>query len=562
MSVGIDFGTTNSVVATFQDGKAEVVRVDRPPSLDWNQAGFDRVFPSVYGLDVHGAPMFGWAAKQAGREKVEAVKRLFASQDTVEVNGEVVLVEEIAGMLFGRLRRAALDEGVEFSRAVVSIPANSRGLARYRTKLCAGLAGIEVAALVNEPTAAAMAFGLDVSRDQRILVVDWGGGTLDVTFLQVDTGIFVEHASKGIQSLGGRDFDRLLSGHLLTDIDTSAWSEGDHRRFELEVELAKIRLTADHVATVPYPDGHGRNLTRKELDSWMRPLVERAREPIETCLFDAGVSTSGIDHLVLIGGTCMMPTVREFVSEIVGREASPGCNPLTAVAEGAAVASAILDGTFAADFFVSTEHALGTIAIEAGVPSFSQIIGRNHKLPARESDVYYPMHDFQDAIHIAVIEGDPEKPLDDADNVILREWDLPIEPRPRGVGGFEFTYEYDISGILHVSVVDKTTATEVMKADVSFIETVSSKDLVEMRDRLEEVVQGADEQVAEPAPLPDDVRHVLERARTKVIPFVSEEEAERLENLAIALELAVFGGEHSDALQELDLALRKHAYLY
>jgi len=566
-SVGIDFGTTNSVVSTFDNtGSTHVLDIDNPPDLEWRAAGFSRVFPSVYALGTNREALFGWEAKLRGRHKFEAVKRLFATDDIVEVGGETALVDEVAALLFGRLRQGARDQGVDFSRAVVTIPANSRGRARYRTKLCAGLAGIEVAALINEPTAAAMAFGLRGIDDQRILVVDWGGGTLDVTLLEVTGGIFVEHSSSGIQVLGGRDFDRELRSRLSADApDRDSWDEGQKRRFDLDVEFAKIRLSSLDDWSVPFPEGHRRDLSRRKFEEWMRPLVERVREPINQCLRDAGMTSTSIDHLLLVGGTCMMPLVRGFVSELVGREPARGAEPLTAIAEGAAVAAAILEGRYDADYFVSTEHALGTVAVDAnGRPAFATLIPRNHKLPARKTEEFVPVRDFQESILIEVIEGDPDKPLDHEDNVRLREWVVPLIPRPQVETKIALTYQYDTDGIIHVEAMDTVSGQSLVASEISFIDGRDQRELVQIASGVTSVLAAAASSAEAPqVAIPSDVQIMLDRARIKVIPFVPDEDAVTLEALAVALEgAAASNAEYRSEFDALDQALRKYAYLY
>ncbi|HEY3239154.1 MAG TPA: Hsp70 family protein, partial [Acidimicrobiia bacterium] len=388
-TVGIDFGTTNCVLAQYGAGTVEVIALDEAPA-EWEALGLHRVLPSVVAVGPDGRPCFGWRAKQQHHDRIDAVKRLFSRHELVELGGEEVLVEELGALLFSHLRRAALAQGVDFSRAVVTVPANSRGLARYRTKLCAGLAGIEVPALINEPTAAAMAFGLRATDDQTILVVDWGGGTLDVTVLGLVDGVFLEHASKGIQRLGGIDFDRRLYEQVATDAGGDIeWDEFERSRLRLELERAKIHLSNHAEVSFALPGGRRGALTRDQLDRWVAPLVHRALDPVQRCLTDLGMSSRSLDHLLLVGGTCMMPVVREFVSDMVGHEPAAGVAPLTAVAEGAAVAAAILAGEHDSDFFVSTEHALGTVCVNTrGERMFSTLIPRNHKLPARGRDAF------------------------------------------------------------------------------------------------------------------------------------------------------------------------------
>ncbi len=198
---GIDFGTSNCVVARYAAGAIDVLPLDQPPPT-WASAGLDQLLPSVVAVGPGGHARFGWEAKLGTAPRAEAVKRLFAAGEVMELAGRSFPVEEIGALIFGHLRRLVAPRG-ELTRAVVTVPANSRGLARYRTRLCARLAGIEAVVLINEPAAAAMAFGLHAGDDQTVLVVDWGGGTLDVTVLELTDGVFLEHASKGVQRLGG-----------------------------------------------------------------------------------------------------------------------------------------------------------------------------------------------------------------------------------------------------------------------------------------------------------------------------------------------------------------------
>ena len=482
-AIGVDFGTTHCVLAQYGSGAVEAIALDEAPA-EWEALGLHRVLPSVVAMGPDGRPRFGWRAKQQHHDRVDAVKRLFAAHERVELGDEEILVEELGALLFAHLRRAALDQGIDFSRAVVTVPANSRGLARYRTKLCARLAGIDVAALINEPTAAAMAFGLRATEDQTILVVDWGGGTLDVTVLELVDGVFLEHASKGIQRLGGIDFDRRIYEQVATEAGGDIeWDEFERSRLRLELERAKIHLSHHDEVSFALPGGRRSVLTQEQLDRWVTPIVHRAFEPIQRCLGDLGMSSRSVDHLLLVGGTCMMPIVRDFVSDMVGQEPATGVEALTAVAEGAAVAAAILAGEHDSDFFVSTEHALGTVCVDArGERTFSTLIPRNHKLPARGRDAFVRQREGDLSVRVRVIEGDPDKPLDDEDNVFLKAWDVPLDPTSDG--SFDITYEYDTDGILHVSVTDRKTGRLLLADDVSLVESLESPDLERIIRRL------------------------------------------------------------------------------
>ncbi|GIJ67219.1 Hsp70 family protein [Virgisporangium ochraceum] len=457
---GIDFGTTNSVLARVTDGRVETLPlVDEIPAA-WADLGFDRVLPSAFTVD-NGAPVFGWPAKTRTGRRVEAVKRLLATDDVVEADGVTVPVE-VAGALLLRQVRRRVDQlgGEPLTRAVVTIPANSRGLARARTKLAADLAGIEVLALINEPTAAALAHARAIAADQRVLVFDWGGGTLDVTVLQAVEGSFIERSSMGIQRLGGLDLDAALLAAVEPYVPAAAgWSPEERDLFRLNLELGKIQLSTEKAVDVLLPDGKvALNVARNFLENAIAPLLERAREPLEVCLRE---SPGRIDHLVMVGGSSRMPAVQRFVAGIVGVDPNTEIDPMTAIAEGAAIAAGVLQGTVTdVDFHVGAEHALGTVARDdvTGESRFSVLIGRNTKYPARTTQVYTPVQDFQEEIAVLVVEGHPDKPLDHEDNVLLADWLIPLpEKRPLADSAVEITYEYDVDGILHVVVRDLAT---------------------------------------------------------------------------------------------------------
>jgi molecular chaperone DnaK len=464
---GIDFGTTNSVLARLTGTGVETVPLaDRLPA-EWTSLGLDRVLPSVFAL-TGGRPLFGWPAKKQTRSRLEAVKRLFAVENVVTVGGETLPVEVAGALLFGHIKERAGDD-TPLERAVVTIPANSRGLARARTKLAAGLAGIDVLALINEPTAAAMAHARTIGSDQRILVFDWGGGTLDVTVLLAFEGSFVEQASMGVQRLGGLDLDAAFMAALAPHVPGSdGWTEEERNAFRLDLELAKIQLSTAPTVEVTLPDGGTLEITREYFENAIRPLIERTREPVEVCLRE---SPGRIDHLVMVGGSSRIPLVQRFVTDLVGSEPNRDVDPMTAIAEGAAIAAGILQGTVEdIDFHVGAEHALGTLARDddTGVSTFSVLIGRNTKFPARTTQVYTPVRDFQESVAIVVVEGNPAKPLDDDDNVVLMDWEIPLpERRPMAEAAINITYEYDVDGILHVLVQDVRTGAVLIDAQLA-----------------------------------------------------------------------------------------------
>lgn len=561
---GIDFGTTNSVLAQWNGTEAEVLSIDTPPG-DWEQMGFDRVLPSVIGVDEGRQTSFGWAAKNKPGGKLSAVKRLFATEDMVDIGGHRVSVEEAAAMLFAHIRTAS--PGVTVNRSVVTIPANSRGLARFRTKVCAGLAGMEVQALLNEPTAAAMAFSVNAKDDQNVLVFDWGGGTLDVTVLETIEGVFIERASKGIPQSGGIDLDDDLAAAIIAHLPSRpSWSPAQHAQFRLEVERIKILLSAQQEANLRLPGGEYFPVSREFFVRAIKSRLDEVRRPIEQCLADLSIGPKGIDQLVMVGGSSKIPAVRQLVAEMLQCEPATGCDPMTAVAQGAAIASAILLGQLDKDFFVTTEHALGTVVHNDDKPGFSVLIARNHPLPAKATDSYVPAVQGQDEVRVQVIEGDPNKPVADEDNVVLKEWTIGVDPtRSQQDASFTITYEYNVDGILHITVTDQLTGKQMLYDDVSFGVTKDKAQLVEVANRVRTTMQtgsvngsSAPRSVAIADPEADAL---VKRARTKVIPFVDDGEATRLESICSDLEHASDAGlaECRDALAD---ALRQYAYLF
>lgn len=572
VAFGIDFGTTNSVLSRATATGVETLVLDDQLPGEWVGTGFDKVLPSVIGFSPgENTPQFGWTAKKRDEGKLEAVKRLFATEDEVTVGGRTLKVEEAAAIFFRHIQHRAGASGLttRLDRAVVTIPANSRGKARYRTKLSAGLAGIEVSALINEPTAAAMAHAREIGQNQRILVFDWGGGTLDVTVLEAFDGVFIEQSSKGIQRLGGIDLDHQFMTALLPRIPgADAWQARQLNQFRLNLELAKIRLSADQSALVALPEGGSLEVTRGMFEEAVMPLIERTREPVEVCLRE---SPGRIDHLVMVGGSAKMPVIQRFVSDIVGTEPSGTVDAMTAIAEGAAIADAILQGIITdLDFHVGTEHALGTVVHNSDSPregSFSVLIGRNTKYPARATDSYLPTHDFQEAVSLQVIEGDPDQPIGHEDNVILKDWTIELpEQRLQQDAAFTVTYDYDVDGILHVTVQDGRTARLMMAEELSFGAARMRSELPALRRAVDElmgapVAAGSRGPGSAPASrLTAESQRVLSNARDKVLPFVSAADQQRIAPLVDALE-AASAAEEESRRAALEHELRNHAYL-
>lgn len=565
-TVGIDFGTSNSVVAAWSPGGAEVLSIDSPQG-QWERYGFDRIMPSVFAEGPGGEARFGWEAKRSHTGRFEAVKRLFATrqESMADDAGSVFAVEEISTMLFGHLKRRAAEQGVDADQAVITVPANSRGLARHRTKICAGMAGFGVLALINEPTAAAMAYAARNPGDQQLLVFDWGGGTLDVTILKSVDGVFLEEASKGLPTKGGLDFDTRLRKLVLETVpDSSSWTPADRRRFDLDVELAKVQLSSSEYTVIQLPGGESRRITRGMFEEAVAPLIEEARRPIEQCLRDIGAGSGSIDSVVMVGGTSKIPAVRRFVADILGQEPAVDIDPMTAVGEGAAIAAAVLGGELDTnDFFVATEHALGTLTLNPMSQSveFTTLIPRNHKLPASKTDTFRPLSADQSGVTLRVVEGDPEVPVDHPDNVVLKE--LEVE---WGAGHpdrtIDLTYAYDVDGILHITVTDNLDGRVLREDDVSYGVTADKRRLVDIARRSRQTVQEGSVKAAGAGAEPADPEAVklMQQAEVNVIPFLADDEAAPIRGAVAELREAT-PETLADAKARLRESLAPYSYL-
>jgi molecular chaperone DnaK (HSP70) len=336
----------------------------------------------------------------------------------------------------------------------------------------------------------------------------------------------------------------------------------------LEVERVKILLSSHDEANLVLPNKRDHLVTRNLFLQAINAKLHEIRQPIEQCLADLSIGSGGIDQLIMVGGSSKIPAARQLVAELLGKEPAAGVDPMTAVAEGAAIASAILLGQLDKDFFVATEHALGTIVHdETHRASFSVLIPRNHQLPAKASDVYFPLNEGQESVRVEVLEGDPAKPVDHEDNVVLKEWTIAVDPtRTKQDAAFTITYEYDVDGILHITVLDKLTGAVMLKDDVSYGVSKDKTQLVEVAKRVHATIEAGSvngrpgpgapaRQVVDP-----HSAALLQRARDKVIPFIDDEEAARIESLCADLEHAT-GDAVSDSRENLASTLRQYAYL-
>jgi len=574
--IGIDFGTSNSVVANFQYGQAEVLP---------NHEG-QRWTPSVVTLRRDGSLAFGQEAKENFDEQrsIRSIKRILGTPERVPLVGQNLRTEQIAVMLFSMLKRDAeayLKEA--FTKAVVTIPANSKGLARHATKLCAGAAGLQVLTLINEPTAAAICYGLNSQQDQTVLVYDFGGGTLDVTILRIHHGIFEEISSKGVGKLGGDDIDDILANVLAKRfLDKTGYdilSSPYKQQFMLAVEKAKIELSSAESTVARkaelVPERHlslEEELDRATLEREIMPLVIKSGTALDEAMRLRGLRPKDIDKVLLVGGTSKIPLIRRYVSEkLAGKEAEPfeRVDPMTCVAQGAAIVSAILQGAPGLDnhaYSVKLEHSLCANPInERRQVYLDPIVRRGADIPCSFTKTYHPVADPAERVVISVFEGDVYDNPDSPDNVKLAE--IPWEfnpPRPQRDGAIEVTYEYGDDGILTVQISDphgghkkrfaiQQTGPDQMDAGQIMKMKRINEDLLQRSENLEQSQEYR------------DAVEVLKKTEQDVIPKIDDPGDRRdLEELCRLVREAMGSGDKKrmeDASAALNDRLLNYAYL-
>lgn len=575
--IGIDFGTSNSVVANFQFGQAEVVP---------NHEG-QKWTPSIVTMRRDGTLAFGQEAKENFDEQrsIRSIKRILGTPDRVPFVGQNLRTEQIAVMLFSLLKKdAELALGEAFMKAVVTIPANSKGLARHATKLCAGAANMKVLTLINEPTAAAICYGINAQDDQTVLVYDFGGGTLDVTVLRIHHGIFEEISSKGIGKLGGDDIDEILAKHLAEKFTARTGFDIFHspykQQFMLGVERAKIDLSAEPVAVARkaelVPERHlhlEEEIDRGTFERLIMPLVVKSGTAIDEALKLRGLRPRDIDRILLVGGTSKIPLIKRYVSEkLAGKEPESfdRVDPMTCVAQGAAIVSAILQGAAGLDnyaYSVKLEHSLCANPVDQRTNRvfLDPIIKRGSDIPCSFTKTYYPVADPADRVLISVYEGDVYDAPESPENVKLAE--IPWEfkpPRTQKDAGLEVSFEYGDDGILTVLIHD-LFANQKKKFAIQQAgdNELTPAQIIKMKEINKNLINQTME--LEATQEYKDATEVLKKTEQDVIPRLeSAEDRRELEELCRQVRQAMGSGDRANmekATAELNDRLLNYAYL-
>lgn len=460
--IGIDLGTTNSCVAVMEGGEAVVI-----PNAEGN-----RTTPSVVGFKKDGERLIGETAKRQAitnpNRTIMSIKRHMGTDYKVDIDGTNYTPQQISAMILQKLKAdAEAYLGQEVKQAVITVPAYFNDSQRQATKDAGKIAGLEVLRIVNEPTAAALAYGLDKDDDQTILVFDLGGGTFDVSILELGDGIFEVKATSGDNNLGGDDFDQKIIDYLVDEfrkehgVDLSK-DNAAVQRLKDAAEKAKKELSSVLTTTISLPfitvvDGVPQhlevNLTRAKFEELTADLVERTMGPTRQALSDAGLSPSEIDKVVLVGGSTRIPAVQEAVKRLTGKEPHKGVNPDEVVALGAAIQAGVLTGDV--QDVVLLDVTPLSLGIETAGGVFTKMIERNTTIPTSKSQIFTTYADNQTSVEIHVLQGERAMA---ADNKTLGRFVLSdIPPAPRGIPQIEVTFDIDANGIVNVSAVDKGT---------------------------------------------------------------------------------------------------------
>jgi molecular chaperone DnaK len=470
--IGIDLGTSNSAAAAMVGGKPTIIQAAEGTSIG------GKAFPSVVAFTREGQLIVGEPARRQMISNPEgtvlAAKRKMGTDFKFNVFGKEYTPQQVSSFILQKIKRDAeafLGETVD--KAVITVPAYFNDNQRQATKDAGEIAGLQVVRIINEPTAASLAYGLDkVQKDLKIMVFDLGGGTLDVTIMEMGGGVFQVKSTSGDTQLGGTDMDNILVEYVVQEFkrqsgldvrnDKAAIMRVREAAEKAKIELSNVVTTEINLPFLAYEPSTGPknlvlSLTRAKLEDLLRPVVERCRTSMMQTLQDAKITPSDVDKIILIGGPTRMPIVRQFVATVMGKEPERGVDPMEAVAMGAAIQGAIISGDVSTDILLVDVTPL-TLGVEVLGGLKEPLIERNTTIPSKKSKVFTTAADYQTAVTIHVVQG--ERPMA-ADCVSLGMFNLSgIPPAPRGIPQIEVTFDIDANGILNVAAKDLATSKE------------------------------------------------------------------------------------------------------
>ncbi len=465
--IGIDLGTTNSCVAVMEGGKPTVIA---------NTEGI-RTTPSIVSFTKNGERLVGDPAKRQAvtnaDKTISSIKRHMGTDYRVAIDDKKYSPQEISAMILQKLKADAESYlGEKVTEAVITVPAYFNDAQRQATKDAGKIAGLDVKRIINEPTAAALAYGLDNEHEQKIMVYDLGGGTFDVSVIEIGDGVIEVLSTSGDNKLGGDDFDNIITNYMIDEfkkaegIDLST-DKMALQRLKEAAEKAKKELSSATTTNINLPfitanqDGpkhFDMNLTRAKFDELTHELVERTAIPVQNALKDAGLTASELSKVLLVGGSTRIPAVQDKVKQLTGHEPSKSLNPDECVAIGASIQGGKLAGDAGAGDILLLDVTPLSLSIETMGGVATRLIERNTTIPAKKSEVFSTAADNQSAVDIKVVQGERQFAKD---NKLLGEFRLDgIAPAPRGIPKIEVTFDIDANGIVNVSAKDLGTGRE------------------------------------------------------------------------------------------------------
>ncbi|HIX98591.1 MAG TPA: molecular chaperone DnaK [Candidatus Dorea intestinigallinarum] len=465
--IGIDLGTTNSCVAVMEGGQPVVIA---------NTEGA-RTTPSVVAFTKTGERLVGEPAKRQAvtnaEKTISSIKREMGTDYKVEIDGKKYSPQEISAMILQKLKADAEGYlGEKVTEAVITVPAYFNDAQRQATKDAGKIAGLDVKRIINEPTAAALAYGLDNEKEQKIMVYDLGGGTFDVSIIEIGDGVIEVLSTAGNNRLGGDDFDQKITDYMISEfkrmegVDLST-DKMALQRLKEAAEKAKKELSSATTtninlpfitATAEGPKHFDMNLTRAKFDELTHDLVEKTAEPVQRALSDAGITASELGQVLLVGGSTRIPAVQDKVKQLTGKEPSKSLNPDECVALGASIQGGKLSGDAGAGDILLLDVTPLSLSIETMGGVATRLIERNTTIPTKKSQIFSTAADNQTAVDINVVQGERQFARD---NKSLGQFRLDgIPPAPRGIPQIEVTFDIDANGIVNVSAKDLGTGKE------------------------------------------------------------------------------------------------------